>query len=240
MAINLGLLVRNPVLHPRPGPRVISFESGRPLPRALRSNDSTLVVESGDVAAPFVIVPESNEPALVTAVKRSSYIAVIEVSDVRGHFTPEQDWITSTVTAVVKAALKPNTTLGIAEGNVVTFVDDGGEVYYEGKHIQAVSQWATPVVVGGEYLAFGSRQAKRIAIGAMNSYQITDGRLVSRDRDVIDNGIAGRPSDEVIAVLKQLIAGNPSPLAMNSRLQPSYSFLSATIGSTVIARRAGR
>jgi hypothetical protein len=190
--------------HHNPLARQVRRQRGVPITSLLRPSEKQLVVRfdrfPDGMADPL---PGVSYSAWLTQL--SDVVMRARVESRESALTSDQDWINTSVRAKVLQILKWTGRRSFAEGQEVSFLEEGGGLDLGGRQIDAIVEWADRCEVDKEYLIFAELNADNdLVVGPGSTYEIVSGKTfrsllkTARDADSI-------PKSSVNSVLEDIM-----------------------------------
>lgn len=167
-----------------PSDPVLFQRQGVPLSQLLsdpRVRGPVVIVQKDGPTGAGLVAPGLGGKQLEWMASICPIILVVRVDRVAPKLSPKEDWIVADVSAVIETVVRQPATESLATGDIISFVQDGGELDVAGRRVKAVLPYAGAYDAAGRYLLF----TKRLPDGALNVYAPTnylidaDGRLRS-------------------------------------------------------------
>jgi hypothetical protein len=159
--------------------RHVRERPGTALSALVKPGDETLIVDS--VQDPVQEVLPGPGVSDVYSKAQTSVVLVVEVLTVDAEVTPAQDWVKSRVTASVLDVVKTSSGWTSKSGDLVTFEQDGGEVYVGGTRVVASLPWTRSVQAAKRYLMFVKPISGTDVIASPSGiYEIIDTEVLRR------------------------------------------------------------
>lgn len=155
-SMTIGLVLAADPLSSTPtdAPTVHS-RKGVPLANLGRGDEKEVIVEK-DASPPLFVDAPAGTGELEWLTSVSEAVLKIRIERIESSLTEDNDWIISTVTAVVVDVLTTSPSSGLFNGSRITFRQDGGQLDVNGRRIHAVLPWSMAFREGKTYLVFAT------------------------------------------------------------------------------------
>jgi hypothetical protein len=134
----------------------LQHRKGTPLSQLVKGRPREVVIEK-DQSPPLYIEPPRGTAQLEWITSLAPFVLIVHVDTLDAALTPEEDWVTTAVTARIEQVLKKPAGDPVSEGSSIRFQQDGGDINLTGTLVHAVLPWTEGLKESRRYLVFATR-----------------------------------------------------------------------------------